>query len=204
MPKHNLADKEMDDPISAEGSTETQKFCTSCGVKMALSEFHKDATKPDGHRDTCKKCRSEIIAQSKQQVLSEELKKVEQEGLEALGELSSGGSFDPHINEVFEAMMKPFGGVNGWARHLFATYLACDPGSQKRVKMHDMLMQLAGKVTKLGLAERQLDMMEEKDLLQVMRGHIVEFQKGNDLPPTAIPAFGDSVIDASQPEVQDG
>ena len=86
---------------------------------------------------------------------------------------------------------------------MFATYLASDPGSQKRVKIHDMMMQLAGKVTKLGLAERQLDMMEERDLLQVMRQHLVEYQKGNELPPTAIPTLDGDVIDADAVEVKD-
>jgi hypothetical protein len=50
------------------------------------------------------------------------------------------------------------------------------------------------------LAERQLDMMEERDLIQVMRQHLVEYQEGNSLPPTAIPTFNDTVVDA---EVKD-
>ena len=66
-----------------------------------------------------------------------------------------------------------------------------------------MMMQLAGKVTKLGLAERQLDMMEERDLLQVMRQHIIEYQEGNKLPPTAIPTLEDGVIDVASVEEVD-
>lgn len=179
---------------------EGEKYCTHCGYKKDLSQFHKDESKEDGHRDVCKECRSLINEQKKQDSLDARLKEIEKEGLESLSSLSSGGSFDPHINEVFEAMMKPFGGVNGWAKHLFATYLACDPGSQKRVKIHDMMMQLAGKVTKLGLAERQLDMMEERDLLQVMRQHLIEYQEGNRLPSTAIPTLDEKVIDVSKVE----
>jgi len=188
------------DPIEAAMPAAGEKFCTHCGHKKILEAFHKDETKEDGRRDVCKDCRSLINDQKKQDSLDARLRELEKEGLESLGNLSSGGSFDPHINEVFEAMMKPFGGVNGWAKHLFATYLACDPGSQKRVKIHDMMMQLAGKVTKLGLAERQLDMMEERDLLQVMRQHIIEYQEGNRLPPTAIPTLDDTVIDVAKVE----
>lgn len=195
-------DKSVPDPIEAVVDTTSEKFCTHCGVKQPLENFHKDESKGDGRKDTCKSCRAKIHEQKKQLSLDAQLQKVEEEGIKTLGSLSSGGSFDPHINEVFEAMMKPFGGVNGWAKHLFATYLACDPGSQKRVKIHDMMMQLAGKVTKLGLAERQLDMMEERDLLQVMRQHLVEYQKNNELPSTAIPTLTDQVIDADQVEVK--
>ena len=191
------------DPIDAVLPAAGEKFCTHCGKKKVLDEFHKDESKEDGHRDVCKACRSLINEQKKQDVLDARLQEIEQEGLKTLGSLSSGGSFDPHINEVFESMLKPFGGVNGWAKHLFATYLACDPGSQKRVKIHDMMMQLAGKVTKLGLAERQLDMMEERDLLQIMHQHLVEYQKGNDLPSTAIPTLSGEVIDAEEVEVKD-
>lgn len=188
--------EDIPDPIEAVKSSGS-KWCTHCGGRKSLDAFHRDSSKEDGHRDVCKDCRSSLDQQKKQKSLDAELQKVEQEGLDALGNLSSGGSFDPHINEVFESLMKPFGGVNGWAKHLFATYLACDPGSQKRVKIHDMMMQLAGKVTKLGLTERQLDMMEERDLLQVMKQYLVEYQEGNDLPSTAIPTITGDVIDAS-------
>ena len=194
---------DIPDPIEAEATVSGEKYCTSCGIRKMLAEFHKDTTKEDGHRDTCRECRAKINKERKEQSLAAELRRIEEEGLKTLGTLTDGGSYDPHINEVFESLMKPFGGVQGWAKHLFATYLACDPGSQKRVKIHDMMMQLAGKVTKLGLAERQLDMMEEKDLLQVMRGHLVDFQKGNNLPSTMIPTLGDSVIDAEVVEVTD-
>lgn len=197
-----LRDKSQPDPIDAVADVAGEKFCTHCGLRKSFNCFHKDDTKEDGHRNVCKECRSKINDDKKKARLDAKLKEVEQEGLEALGNLSAGGSFDPHINEVFEAMMKPFGGVNGWAKHLFATYLACDPGSQKRVKIHDMMMQLAGKVTKLGLAERQLDMMEERDLLQVMQQHLVEYQENNELPSTAIPTLSDEVVDAESVEVK--
>lgn len=200
----NTLDSTDEDPIDAVVNNPQNKYCTSCGIRKSLDSFHKDETKEDGRRDTCSECRSKINELKKKDRLDEKLRKIEQEGLETLGNLKSGGSFDPHINEVFEAMMKPFGGVNGWAKHLFATYLASDPGSQKRVKIHDMMMQLAGKVTKLGLAERQLDMMEERDLLQLMRSHLVEYQKGNDLPSTAIPTLSGNVIDAEAVEAKDG
>ena len=187
-----------EDPIEAVKNAKGMKFCTSCGARMALSEFHKDETKEDGHRDTCKECRKKHNEKRKQDRLDAQLAQLEKEGLETLATLGSGGSYDPHINEVFEAMLRPFGGVNGWAKHLWATYLSCDPGSQKRVKIHDMMMQLAGKVTSLGLAERQLEMMEERDLLNVMRQHLVEYQESNQLSSTAVPTLEGEVVELKE------
>jgi len=192
MPLQN----EIPDPIEAEANKAGCKFCTHCGQRKTLDLFHVDVSKEDGHRDVCKECRTKIADQAKQDQLDHRLAVLEEQGLQTLETLKDGGSFDPHINEIFESMLRPFGGVNGWAKHLFATYLACDPGSQKRVKIHDMMMNLASKVTTLGLAERQLDMMEERDLIEVMRQHLIEYQESNSLPATAIPTLNDRVIDA--------
>ena len=185
-------------PIEAEEAVDGEKWCNHCGIMKPLKDFHRDSRKEDGHRDVCIECRAKIEKEKEKESLDARLKELEQEGIETLGKLSSGGSFDPHINQVFESMLKPFGGVDGWAKHLFATYLASPPGSQKRVKIHDMMMQLAGKVTKLGLAERQLDQMEERDLLNVMKQHLVEYQQGNNLLPTEIPTLEGEVVDISK------
>ena len=172
------------------------KYCTNCGVKKSMANFDKDKSKEDGKKDTCKDCRKLLRKQYKENTEKREIQRVEEEGMASLAEMSSGGSFDPHLNEVFEAMMRPFGGVNGWARHLFATYMAAEAGSQKRVKIHEMMMSLANRVTKLGLAERQLDMMEERDLLQVMRQHISDYQKGNKLSSDMVPTLQGGVVRA--------
>ena len=179
------------------------KFCTHCGFKKPKNEFHKDAAKPDGYRDVCKACRMELAKEKQDDKLKVELEKMERESVETLKGLSGGGSFDPHINEVFESIMRPFGGVNGWAKHLFATYLAAPAGSQKRIKIHEMMMNLAAKVTKLGLAERQLDMMEERDLVKVMQQHLTEYQNENSLSNDMIPTIEGGVVSVEtddQPE----
>lgn len=188
-----------EDPIqSAAAKIEGEKYCTHCGILKPYELFHKDASRQDGYKDVCRECRSEIDKEQRKRVLDDRIRAVDDEGMEALGKMTPGGSYDPHINEVFEAVLRPFGGVNGWAKHLFATYLAAEPGSARRVKIHDMIMQLAGKVTKLGLAERQLDMMEERDLLNVMRQYLTEYQSSNDLPSTALPDPRGGIIDASE------
>lgn len=188
---------EIEDPLQ-DLIESGEKFCTTCGLKKSLEAFHVDKSRSDGHRDTCKECRSKIHEEQKQNNLDARLAKLEEEGLQTLANMTDGGSYDPHVNEVFESLMRPFGGVNGWAKHLFATYLACDPGSQKRVKIHDMMMNLAGKVTSLGLTERQLDMMEERDLLQVMRQHLIEYQKSNNLKSTSIPTLTGELVEVEE------
>lgn len=37
---------------------EEKKRCKKCGQEKALSEFHKDKTKKDGHKSICKECLS--------------------------------------------------------------------------------------------------------------------------------------------------
>jgi hypothetical protein len=176
---------DMSDPVVAAANKPGFKFCTTCGKRKALEDFHKDDSKADGHRDTCKMCRKEINARARDARRKKQIQELENQGLDALGKMSSGGSLDPHINEVFEAIMRPFGGVNGYAKHLFATYLACDPGSQRRIKIHEMIIRLADKVTKMGLAERQLEMMEERDLKRVLEKHMLEYKEQTGYLPSA-------------------
>lgn len=184
------------DPIQ-EAKPKDAKYCTHCGILKSFDLFSKDNTKEDGLSSICAPCRREVDREQRKSQ-DARLASVDEEGFQILETLQSGGSYDPHVNEVFEAVLRPFGGVNGWAKHLFATYLASPPGSTRRIKVHDMIMQLAGKVTKLGLAERQLDMMEERDLLNVMREHLKDYQDSNDLPSTALPSPRGGVIDVAE------
>ena len=85
---------------------------------------------------------------------------------------------------------------------MFATYLASPPGSQKRVRIHEMMVNMATKVTKLNLAERQLDMMEDKDLIKVMQTHLHEYQDSKNLPGNVIPTLSGDVIELQPEEVK--
>ena len=37
--------------------TLNEKVCSKCKVEKSLTEFHKDRSKQDGHRTTCKPCK---------------------------------------------------------------------------------------------------------------------------------------------------
>lgn len=193
--KEMLELTDMPDPIEAAKHVEGRKYCTNCGLQKEYSFFHVDEQKPDGYRDVCKECRSNLNEERKRQRLDVKIKKMEEENLSALDQMASGGSFDPDLNEVFEAIMRPFGGVNGFAKNLYATYLVNPPGSQKRIKIQEMIVRMADKVTQLGLAERRLELMEEQDLMQIMRKHLNDYQQGNNLPGTAIPTLSGNVVD---------
>ena len=170
-------EEDFADPMELEKDTPGEKWCTNCALRKPLHEFHKDEQKPDGHRDTCKACRAEMNATRKKQKLDQRLAELEEENLATLDEVSKGGSYDPHINEMFEALMRPFGGVNGFAKQTWATYIACEPGSQKRVKMIEMMVRLSDRVTQHGLAEKQLDLMESRDLQRQLHKYQAEYQR---------------------------
>lgn len=188
-----------------EGDGSEGKYCTHCGVFKTYRAFHKDASKEDGYRNTCKKCRNFV-----EKVKEEEERKaklmadIEKQNLDMLSTLGTGGAFTPHLNEVLEAMMQPFGGVNGLAKHLFAFYISCPAGSEKKFKALKMLVEMSKQVTELGLAERKLDMMEDQDLINVMRRSLADFQQANNLPINALPVHDGYVIDVTQDSTAGG
>ena len=42
------------------------KKCIKCGIEKSLSEFHKDRSQKDGHRNECKTCRNEYFTRYRQ------------------------------------------------------------------------------------------------------------------------------------------
>lgn len=44
------------------------KKCSACGDWKDLNEFHKDKSKPDGHRYQCKSCGKEYREENKEQI----------------------------------------------------------------------------------------------------------------------------------------
>ena len=182
------------DPTQVE---EDQKYCTTCGKKKPFIEFDLDKYRPDGRRDTCKRCRSEINAAKRQQKMNEQIAQQEMDNLAKFEELAKqGGSMAPHISEMFESLMEPFGGQRGFARHLFANYIAADPGSQMRFKILQSVMELGKQVTKHDLAERRLEMLEDDDLVREMKRYLGSYQQALGLEENALPTRSGEIIDA--------
>ncbi len=153
------------------------KFCTSCGDQKELSEgFDKDADKPDGFRNTCKTCRAKLHVEKEELEQDRAIIALQEEGLEVLSEMKAGGALAPHCSEMFEAVMMPFGGVNGYSRYLWADYLASKPGSAAHLRIHSMIIDLCKEVSKLDLAEKRMDMLNDDDLARVLEANIESFE----------------------------
>lgn len=149
------------------------KFCTTCGIEKNLFEFSEDKSTKDGLRRQCRACRRETkhaeLRRRKARQQEKAIERQQQQGYEILDALANGGKNNPHIAEVYESLMNAFGGVDGYAKWFFADFLAAKPGSQNRVKLHQMLVTLTAKVSQQGLAEQRLEMLDREDLMRIIR-----------------------------------
>lgn len=199
MPQR-LTESPLETPMPSQAIG--KKHCTHCGEeKDCVAAFDRDCNKEDGFKDVCKKCRAKLHKEGKialDQTKAEALQKIEDEGVRVLESLGTGGSFAPHIEELLEAVMEPFGGVRGYAKHLYAEYLACPVGSQRRAKYHHMITELINRVSKMELAEKRLEMMEDNDVVNIMVKHLKSFQESTHLGDATIPTLNGSVVSVKE------
>jgi hypothetical protein len=148
-------------PDDDSSDIETLKWCTHCGDQKPLSQFHRDANNADGHKNQCKDCRAEIHAEQGEG-LDPRIAAIEEQALEALDRLASGGTVNPHTEDVIDSMMRFTGGIDGFIRRVNANYFASPPGSQQRTKIDLAFMALIagqekdkGALGKLSIAELQ-------------------------------------------------
>lgn len=179
------------------------KYCTNCGIKKDLDEFHSDASRSDGHRDHCKQCRRELALAAEYN--DGPIRELEEKGMEVLGAMAnSGGSFQPHVSEALEELLLPFGGMRGFSKFFFANYLAAKPGSATRERMLSRITDLIEKVSDIGDSDTPLDRMEEGDIIRVMATHVIEYQKKTGIGSNMIPTVNGSVVHISQVLPSDG
>lgn len=143
-----------------------EKLCDECGTQFPATAdyFHRDAYKEDGLKATCRSCRSKRNIVSEDGAIATRLKKMELESAELLDQLTSGGSSIPHQAELLECLVHAMGGVQGFSKHVMATYLAATPGSATRQKLLDMIVKLTIKVTEHGDANLPVELMTDDDL----------------------------------------
>lgn len=174
---------------------EGKKFCTYCGVLKELDAFHNDISKADKKRDHCIACRQAIREQ--EMALAAPLVDMEEQAINTLKDLAStGGSSTPHAAEALEAIIKPFGGVDGLGKWMFATFLAARPGSAIRERLLCRIIDLIEMNTVQGQSTMPMERMEDSDLIRIMSVNLIEFQKKASLPSNAIPTFEGKVVDA--------
>ena len=70
------------------------------------------------------------------------VQQAEEAGLAAVAEAISGGSFNPHQDEVVDSIMRIVGGHHGFAKLVMTHYWTCKPGSAQRTKVLQMILEL--------------------------------------------------------------
>lgn len=81
-----------------------------------------------------------------------------------LGDMKVDPNNLPHIASVLENLMRAFGGVEGFSRHVALNYLAAKPGSLTRNKMLQSIMSMAVKVSESGAAKVPLELLDDSDI----------------------------------------
>jgi hypothetical protein len=145
----------------------TDKTCSHCNALLPLNAMHfdRDNAAPDGFRDDCKQCRSEKRKKQHDEGIDDRLGMLDRAALEMLGTLAAKDySKLPHIAEVFECLMRVFGGPQGYAQHVLGTYLTANPGSQQRIKLLNIISMMANQVTQTGAARVPKELMNDEDL----------------------------------------
>lgn len=142
------------------------KMCMECGegYEMPEKHFDKDATKPDGLRTTCKTCRAEKDLKKEDNRIAKIVDDMDQHSVELLMGLAGSGSDVPHSAEIFQTLLRVFGGMDGFAQHYMLQYLSAKPGSQIRQRMLDTIIKLGMKVTDSGAAQLPVEMMGDEDI----------------------------------------
>jgi hypothetical protein len=148
------------------------KVCQCCRkpLPFAAGAFDEDATSPDGYADVCKDCISTSVttmirnrALETSALADEQIRgRLNQELLNA-GPVSHDGDFVPHISSMFDAIMRQFGGVHGFAANLVSTYTCTQPDSHTRAKILADILKLGGAVTAEGRS-KSIDQMSDEEL----------------------------------------
>ena len=151
-------------------SEELMQQCLECGIEKPLTtEFwHKDSGRASGMRTRCKECVRKLDRATKDHVLSACLARLEMQALDLLNNLA-----DPnkpvsnktyHVAELYERITFYFGGADGFARQVAATYFSAVPGSQIRQRILGDVGRMAAKVSDMGAVERDLRHVSTEDL----------------------------------------
>lgn len=147
--------------------TPEAKHCSVCRDKLPLdaAHFDRDRSSDDGFRNECKQCRAELRKKVSDEEIDERLQQLDRAALTMLQAAAMKEySKVPHIAEVFECLMRVFGGPQGFAEHFLGTYLSAKPGSQQRIKLLNIVSMLANQATQSGAVKVPKDLLSDEDL----------------------------------------
>ena len=186
-----MAYKQPPDPTVTDIQS---KWCTNCGKQKAIGFFDKDRTRDDGHKDTCKPCRADLRKLALIEDRDPEVDQLEIDARETLATLSGGGSITPKSEELVEAMMKPWGGVDGFAKYNFATYLAAKPGSPTRERILSRIMDVVERHNTREQTTGSLEDMDNQSVNNVLVEALKRYQQAKGLPSNAVPTLEGKII----------
>jgi hypothetical protein len=146
-----------------------------------------DPSSPDGYADVCNNCISQSVtslmrdrALETSAFADEQIRGRLNDALVNAGPVSHDGDFVPHISSMFDAIMRQFGGVHGFAANLVATYTCTAPDSHTRAKILADILKLGGAVTAEGRS-KSIDQMTDEELKlandRVQRKMAIAFSK---------------------------
>jgi hypothetical protein len=150
---------------------DTQQCSGECGKELPLTEenYHRDIHATLGFRKICKACRRKENDRASDEKLEELLQGLQDQGLDIIGKLgSSRGSATPHVTELYQYLMRAFGGTEVFSRLLVAEYFKANPGSMIRSKYLESIMRLGTKCSEQGFLDRDLENTSTEDIQRVL------------------------------------
>lgn len=140
------------------------KSCARCAEELPIEAFDRDASKPDGYKSHCKKCRAAALESRRLQQAGQVLQELQNGLIRNLAHSKPGGPDLPHIAEVCQSIIHLFGGVDGMAQQFLANYIAAKPGSLTRERMLSNLMKMNAVVSDSKKVEMPVELMSDQDL----------------------------------------
>jgi hypothetical protein len=162
----------------------TIQLCVRCGFEKPLTEdfWHRDGARGCGFKTICRVCRETEAAEQSDSHKTKLLETIEQQGRAILGKLveatpmriGRGNNRTPHIAEIFQHTMNSFGGADGFAKQMVATYFSAPPGGSTRRAILELVTRMGAKVSEQGFLERDLKHVSKADLERLLNEKIRE------------------------------
>jgi hypothetical protein len=153
-------------PVKALTAQAGMKFCGKCQKELPKNRdfFDQDKEKEDGFKNWCKTCRKERRDLAKAKEAAEMMKTLDLSVLANLADAKPGGTTIPHVAEVYQNVMALMGGVQGYAMHLVANFIAAPPGGQIRQRIIADIGKMGMAVSDSNKVSMPSELMTDDDL----------------------------------------
>ena len=135
------------------GEGEPEKFCDKCAQSLPLTEdfWHKDSHSPDGFHANCINCRKVAAQKESEKQTRQMIEKFDTDLLRSIKNSISDSDYRgvAQASELYEEVIRAFGGPKGFANHYAATYLSASPTVREK-----MLRTMANMGLRLEMANK--------------------------------------------------